>query len=180
LASATPPATISAPPASSAALTGSRSTVNAIATATRGAVPITTDVRAAPASLTARTKKICEAPGAIAPATRNGQASTRSVPRAATRQIAAVSASATDDIASDPSSTSSNRRIANRTATDIAPNSAAEAHASRTAATQAARSIGPARSGDSRTRPAYPGACARLGQAAGPSVSAGGPARSNS
>src|SRR5262245_5249625 len=126
-----------------------------MATATSGAVPITTEVRAAPASLTARTKKICEAPGAIAPVTRNGHASTRSCPRAATRQIAAVSASAIDDIASDPSSASSNWRNANRTATDIAPNSAAEAHASRTAATQAAQRFGPAHSASWRTRPAY-------------------------
>ena len=136
-ASAKPPATINPAPASSAALTGSPSTVNAIATATSGAVPISTDVRAAPASRTARTNRICESPGAIAPATRNGHSSPRSKSGLATRLIAPVTTSATVDMASEPSSGSSLLRRANRTATAIAPKSAAERHARRTAATQA-------------------------------------------
>jgi hypothetical protein len=40
-------------------------------------------------------------------------------------------------MASEPSSASSDRRTAKRTATDIAPNSTADAHASPTAVTQA-------------------------------------------
>ena len=124
-------------PARSAALTGSPSTVSAIATATSGAVPISTEVRAAPASRTARTNRICESPGAIAPATRNGHTSPRSKSGLAARAIAPVTASATVDIASEPSSGSSLLRRANRTATAIAPKSAAERHARRTAATQA-------------------------------------------
>ena len=51
-------------------LGGSSATI----TAANGAVPATTETRAAPASLIARVKITCERPGAISPARKNFQA----------------------------------------------------------------------------------------------------------
>ena len=62
-----PPATISTAPATSAASSGSPRKTTAIAIEKSGAVPITTDVRAAPASRTANVNRNCEMPGAEQP-----------------------------------------------------------------------------------------------------------------
>jgi len=82
-------------------------------------------------------------PGAIAPASRNGQSSDASVPLLAleTSPIAAVSTSAVLTVTSAPSTGSSVRRNPNRTATASAPKSAAEQHARSTAANYAGRRI---------------------------------------
>ena len=82
---AIPPPTIRPAPTSSGARTGSCRKTEAIATATSGAVPMSTEERAAPTSRTARTKKTCERPGASSPAIRNGQISARSSSRVAAR-----------------------------------------------------------------------------------------------
>jgi hypothetical protein len=85
-------------------------------------------------------KRIWELPGAIIPASRKGQRSPglRLRPGGSeSTPIMAVSASAMLEVASAPSSGSGVRRREIRIATAIAPKSAAETHASRTASNEA-------------------------------------------
>ena len=67
-----PPATMRTAPATSTATSGSSSKTTAITIEKSGAVPMTTDVRAAPASRTANVKRYCDTPGPSRPASTNG------------------------------------------------------------------------------------------------------------
>ena len=72
--------------------------MNAIATATSGAAPTTTDVRDAPTLRIANVNRSCESPGASSPASRYGQASTTSC-GPATSAATTATASATVTVA---------------------------------------------------------------------------------
>ncbi len=102
-------------------------------TANRGAMPNATDAREDPASLIPTVMKRFDTPGAIAPAIRNGATPSRVMPpwiAAATHRTANVPTC----MRSAPTAAgTTGGTSANRTATGIAPNSAAETRARRTA-----------------------------------------------
>ncbi len=148
------PPTIASAPTISGALTGSPRKTIAIATAASGAAPTVTEVRDAPVSWTARVNRICDAPGAIRPASRNGQAPWSGGTKRGCDQR---DDERREDRGERRRAAPRRPRRPSRIATVIAPNSAAEATASRTAVTRhrAAARDGRAR----RPRPARRARC---------------------
>ncbi len=128
---------MSTAPATSPACAGSSSSASAIATEKSGAVPTTTEVRDGPASRIANVNRSWEIPGPRSPASANGHSSPGSRPCASAN--GSVTSSATRIVSSVPASASPPRAIATLSATVMAPKSAAEQTARRTASTARGR-----------------------------------------
>ena len=103
---------------------GSSRKVTAISTENRGATPIAMAARETPASRSAFTHRICDAPGTNMPATKYGQSSPASTSSAVTPDAAVTATrigSAMTAITKPPTSASGNHRIASLAATLTAP-----------------------------------------------------------